>query len=572
MAGLDRTAVSKGCLYVFLLLVVFVFSNILISSLLFIFKVSISPLQPGLAVLSTALVGVLLMRKYNRRILIGVVGVVVACIASSVYLTTITSDDTIDTHGYHQTAVGAMRYGWNPVYEAIGDFNKSGKSPVRLQNSYYEKWDNHYPKAHWIFGANIYSVTGKIETGRSMVIIVMLALFFLTLHYTLLRFNPGLSFLISFIVALNPISVMQLFSYYNDGMLGNLLLMTILMFMMLLDRKYVSFGWTHYSVIIMVLVIMANLKFTGPIYGAIYCFAYFGFIIISKAHRQEKSKALLISGTLAVILAVFVVGLSVYPKNFVTTGSPLYPLIGGGSEADIITPNEPYEFHDMSNISKFLVSNFSETDNISESSGRNPELKVPLTFDMDELSYLSSVDPRIAGYGVWFGAALLLSAGWLIYQSVRLAAKKEWNYLWLMALPIIPTIFIVLVLSESWWARYVPQLFLIPAVALGSMLLMKRKNLANILLFILLFNTILILNLQIAGQKAGMKYRASEEKAVDALLENGKYTPKLYLGDFGGLAYRYHEKYGEVIILAEERDGEPSENYLKLAKDIIVYK
>ncbi len=572
MRNFDRAMISKASLYIALLLIFFVFSNIFISSVLFIFKTTITPLQPGLATLATILIGVLLLRKQNARVAVGVLGLSALCVASSVYLTTITSDDTIDTHGYHQTAVGAMRYGWNPVYEAIGDFNESGKSPIRLQNSYYEKWDNHYPKAHWIFGANIYSVTGKIETGRSMVILVMLALFFLTLHYALLRFNPGLSFLLSFVVALNPISVMQLFSYYNDGMLGNLLLMTILMFMMLLDRKYVSFNWIHYSVIIMALVVMANLKFTGPVYAAIYCLAYFVYVIVNKSHRQKTSKPLLISGITAVILAVFVVGLSTYPKNFVTTGSPLYPLIGGGSEADIITPNEPYEFHDMNNISKFLVSNFSETDNISESSGRNPELKIPLTFDMDELSYLSSVDPRIAGYGVWFGGVLLLSVGWLIYLSVRLVTNKEWSNLWLIVLPIVPTVFIVLVLSESWWARYVPQLFLIPTVALGSMFLMKRKNIANILLLILLFNTIMILNLQIAGQKAGMKYRASEERAVDALLENGKYTPKLYLGDFGGLAYRYHEKYGKVVILSEERQGESSENFLKLAKDIIVYK
>lgn len=572
MRMLHKKTLGSASFYIALLLMVFIFSNILISSLLFVLHITISPLQPILASLATATTGAFILRRCDWRTITGITAVVIVAILTSIYITSVTSDDTVDTHGYHQTAVGAMRYGWNPLYEDIGDFNESGKSPIRLQNDYYEKWDNHYPKAHWIYAANIYSVTGAIETGRSMVLLVITILFFLVLHYALTRFSLGLSFVLGSLAAFNPISAMQMFSYYNDGMLGNLLLMTILLLTMVLDKKYTSFSLPHYALIVMALSVLVNLKFTGPAYAGVYCFVYFGYIVANKNYRKKYARPLFITGVAAVAVAVFIVGLSTYPKNLLEKGSPFYPLMGGDSEIDIITENEPYTFHEMNNVEKFVTSNFSRTDNISESSGRDPAIKIPFTFSIDELTYLSFVDPRIAGYGVWFGGILLASIGWLVYMAIKLLRQKDWDKLWLMILPLAPTAFIVLALPESWWARYVPQMFLVPAVALVSMLLMRKFYFANILTFLLVVNTILIINFQLDGQRLGLKYRESEEKAVDALLENGKHTPKVYLGVFGGLAYRYYEKYGDVIILAEEQKDAQPESYLKLAKDIIVYK
>jgi hypothetical protein len=566
----QKDIIMNASFFIALLLMTFIFANIFISALSFIFHISVSPLHLVLASLITVALGWWLMRKQDIKVKLGVLSIVFLAVISSIYITSITSDDTVDAHGYHETAVGAMRYGWNPVYEPIGDFNESGKSPVKLETSYYEKWDNHYPKAHWIFAANVYSITNKIETGRSMVLLVIFSLFFLVLHYALTRFSLGLSSVLAVIIALNPISVMQMFSYYNDGMMGNLLLIVILLLAMIIDRKYIKFGFMHYGFIAMALALMMNLKFTGPVYVAVYCVTFLVFVIANKTYRHTV-KPLLITGVIAALIGMFVIGLSTYPKNFIEKGNLFYPLIGGGS-TDIITENEPSSFHDAKNIKKFLISNFSETDNISAFTGREPDLKVPFTFNKDELTYLSYVDPRIGGYGVWFGGILLISLGWLLYLFAIVILKKDWKTFWYIALPFIPTIIIILVVSEAWWARYLPQLFLVPTVALLSMLLMKRKYLANILIFALLFNTVLILSMQIAGQKEGLAYRASEEKSVDILLENGKYTPKLYLGPFNGLAYRYYEKYGRVITLSEELTGDQAKNSLKLAKNIIVYK
>jgi hypothetical protein len=566
----NKKEIGSASFSVALLLATFVFSNIFISSSLFIVHVSISPIQPLLATLFTIAVGCWLLRKQGIKMTVWIIGTVALLVAASLFITSITSDDTVDAHGYHETAVGAMRYGWNPVYEHVGDFNKTGKSPIKLENTYYEKWDDHYPKAHWIFGANIYSVTNKIETGRSMVLLVVFMLFFLVLHYALIRLELGMSSVLALIVALNPISVTQIFSYYNDGMMGNLLFVIVLLLTMLLDKKYAKFSWLHYVFIVMALALMINLKFTGLAYAAVFCITYLVFVILNKGHRHTI-KPLLITGTVAMVIGLFIIGLATYPKNFVEKGSPLYPLIGGGS-TDIVTENEPFIFHNMKNIKKLFISNFSQTDNISEGTDRDPSIKVPFTFSLDELKYLSYVDPRIAGYGVWFSGILTISGLWLMYLFARLGRNKDWNNFTYLALPLIPTVITGLVISESWWARYLPQLFLVPVVALASSLLLRRRYLVSILVFTLLFNMVLTLSLQISGQIEGLAYRAVEEKSVDALLQNGKYTPKLYLGPFNGLAYRYYERYGKVITLSDKLMGEEAKDSLTLAKNIVVYK
>ena len=562
--------ISSMSFYIALLLLLFVFLNITISSLLFLVHISIGPGQFIVASLCTLLTGLFLLRKQGTTVVIGVLSLVIALVAATLFITSVTSDDTVDAHGYHETAVGAMRYGWNPVYEHIADFNNSDKPPFKIEGTYYQKWDDHYPKAHWIFGANVYSVTNNIETGRSMVILITLVLFFLVLHYALVRFSMALSLVLALIAALNPIGIMQIFSYYNDGMIGNLLFIMVLPLTMLFDRKYTKFSWPHYTLIGMAMALVMNLKFTGLLYAAVFCFAYLAYAIFVKHHRRAI-RPLLITGFVGVFVGVFLIGLSTYPKNFIEKGTPLYPLMGGGSATDIITANEPYTFHNMSNLKKLFIANFSATDNISASTGRDPNIKAPFTFDTNELSYLSYVDPRIGGYGVWFGGILILSIFWLIYAIGSLVVKKQWSNMWLLLLPLIPTSLLLVFVSEAWWARYAPQMFIIPAVALISLLLVGRKNLANVLIFVLLFNSILTLSLQITGQKSGLSYKDSEMKEVDALLENGKYTPKLYLGDFNGLAYRYYERYGKVVTVPEKPNVEMS-NSLTLAKGIIVYR
>lgn len=566
----NRTTLSKTSFIIAFLISVFVFSNIFLSALLFVFGIGITYLQPLLSVLLMLASAFFFLRRQGWKRYALVLGVVFSLILSSFALSSITTDDTVDGPAYHEPAVGAMAYGWNPVYESIGSFHDSGRSPVSLPGGSYEKWVNHYPKAHWIYGANIYHLTGNIETGRSMAILVMYILFFIAFSYFSVRFKSSSAFLLASITALNPISTAQIFSYYNDGMMGNLLFVLILLFTMTVDKRYTYYKLARYILLGFVIALIINIKFTGLLYAGVYSLAYFIYIVALRNRRSEWWKICVV-GASGLIVGIFIIGLSVYPKNYLEQGSPLYPLIGAKNTSDIITENQPASFEGMNNLKKLFISNFSETSNISALSGSEPQLKPPFSFTLEELPYLAYVDPRIGGYGVWFSGILIISIAILSYYAIKLVLKKRWSYFWLIALPLIPTAFLLLVMSDAWWARYFPQMYLIPVIALAIVIYEKKVFITALLLFAVLFNAVQSLSVQIPTHISNVEYRNSELAVVDSFVDNGQIIPKVYLNGYGGYAYRFYDRYGSIEIL-DKSARSSFEQSIKLAKDVEFYK
>lgn len=567
---LQKNTIIKSSLILALLLIVFVLSNILITSLSFIFGYSVGYWQPVMAIVITIALTVFLLRREGYKKVLLALAVLAVLISSSLLITSVTSDDTVDGTAYHEPAVGAMRYGWNPVYQSVGEFNDSGKSPVTLSDRSYEKWVNHYPKGHWIYGANLYKLTGNMEMGRSMVILIVYAFFLLALSYFSTRFKTRIAVLLAALIALNPISAAQLFSYYNDGMMANLLFMLILLFTMAIDKKYVYGSVMRYVLLASALALIINTKFTGFVYAGIYSATYFAFIVLNKSTR-EKWWRYAIAGFAGLVVGVFVIGLSVYPKNFTQHGNPFYPLIGSHDTADIITSNQPASFGHTGTLKKLFISNFSETANISEASGDAPVLKPPFTFNLSELPFLSYADPRIAGYGVWFSGILTISVLYLIYVAIRTVVKDQWRHFWLIALPLAPTVFLLIGMSDAWWARYFPQMYLFPMIALIILIATKRKILTQVLVFTMLFNLTLLLSIQVRAQYDGVVYKDSELHLIDKLTENGKYTPKVFVNGYGGYAYRYYDRYGKIEMLPGVIKGKEADS-VTLSKYIVVYK
>lgn len=553
-------------------LIFFVFSVIFISSFLFIFKISISAYQPILAILLTIGFIYYLFRKEKPNYIFISIATVALIVGCSIFISSVTFDDTFDGNAYHKSAVGALKNGWNPVYESVGDFNKSINNPVKLDDSSYVVWVDHYPKAHWIFGANIYKLTNNIESGRSMVWIVMVALFFMALSYFSTKFGRNKAFLIAFLIAANPIGMTQLFSYYNDGLSGNLIFILILLLTMLIDKKFRKNSYLHYGLIIAVIVMLINLKFTGLVYAGVYCIFYYVFMIIKKDQRVNLIK-FTIAGVLALIVGLLIVGLSTYPKNYIENKNPLYPLMGDG-KIDIITHNQPEEFNGMNRLTKIFIANFSQTDNVSVGHEVGPRLKVPFTFNIDELSNLNLVDTRIGGYGVLFGGILIVSVVIILGYAVCVIRKRDWqDSTFIIFIPLVSTASFVLLLSDIWWARYFPQMYVLPIVALMILFLFKKNVIANILTYLILFNMMLSWVMYFNGQIATLDWRASEVKLQDKVTQNGKYTPRVFLNINGGYGYSIYDRYGKIEILSKSpvgvTDNLKADSAL-LSKDIVI--
>lgn len=566
--GFNKDSISRYMFKIGLGLIFFVFINILITSFLFIFKISISILNPIISFILTSIFTYLLFRRDGFYKAIILTFLTIFLIIAAIFIATVTIDASYDGIAYHKPAVGALKNGWNPVYESVNDFNISDKNPVKLVNNKYSMWVDHYAKASWFYGANIYKLTNNIESGKSLAWIITLVLFMLSFSYFILKFSNKKSLVLALLVAANPIGLTQLFSYYNDGISGNLLFILIILLTILLDRGVRVSKKLVYSLLFMTIVIVINVKFTSFAYAGIYCLTYLLAIIIIKKYRVHI-KEVVVVGVLSLLLGIMIVGLSTYPKNIIQHKNPFYPLIGANN-VDIITSNQPANFNGMNNLKKMFISNFSETDNISEAAGRNPKLKIPFTFNKNELNNLSLVDARIGGYGVWFSGALIVSFFVLLYGLLNDIKSKNLNRFILIYIPLIPTAILILFMSDVWWARYFPQLYLLPMIALIVLFINKSKTLSYVLIFIMMFNISLTWMMQLNEQKTTLSWRAGEYSRIDNVILKTDGVPKAYLSEFGGYGYSFIDRYNSLIILDQNPSNIGSENKVDISNGVVV--
>lgn len=401
-----------------------------------------------------------------------------------------TYDLTIDGNSYHKTAIGFLKDGWNPIYESSKDFQKNNKEVPEIEK--VDLWIDHYPKATWIISANIYSMTGNIESGKSLTTMLAISLFCLAYGIVSNVLNKKKAFLISFSILLNPIIITQIFNYYVDGILGIMFLLQILLFVLIeKDKKNNILLWAFMCAVIS---LFANLKFTGLIYSGIISAIYYFYWIIKNRKAKEFIKdffKLSIKFIIIYLTAILLIGSSSYLKNTIDHHNPLYPLIGK-DKADIVTTMQPKTFADMSTLQKFSISVFSKTENVTYDS-IGPTLKVPFLIYKSEIENLSLPDTRIGGFGPWFAMLFvisLFSTIFLLFKAWKNKGRLIYIYLIILAI-FLP----VLLLGESWWARYVPQLYFISTIALFLLAyfnnLEKNKKIYNIL-FIIIFSILFI--------------------------------------------------------------------------------
>lgn len=481
-----------------------------------------------------------------------------AIISLATYVSSITIDSSFDGNSYHKTAIGALKNGWNPVYQDINSFNKSDKNTHKIvdqlgtDRTMDERWVNAYPKATWLFAASMYKVTGNIESGKAINFLTMATVFLLAFSYLFKRLGREKSLLVAGILAVNPVSVSQMFGYFNDGVVAGYIAILLLLLTMLLDTKTVVVKRSIYlyAMIFMAICIVGNTKFTGLVYAGITVACYWLYLAIKK--DWQKVIRLAIAGLSAVIFAVFVIGASSYVKNYSQHGSPLYPLVGSDA-ADIMTHNQPASFAHKSGPHKFLEANLSSTGNLSYSESltqKDISPKMPFTIDIHELQVLGSdPDLRQAGYGVWFGGILLLSGivgGWILFRN-----RQNRDYLALVLLPIATIAVTALVFDNSWWARYLPQLYIFPVIILICLLFLRAKFVSNILTFLLLFNITLTTLLVISYQSTYTNAINNNLKA-NMLCTGNKPVRVVALGYLSGAMYNLWDRCEQVKPVAQQ--------------------
>ena len=374
--------------------------------------------------------------------------IILCLIALSIFISGLFYDISADGQMYHMESAIQMKAGWNPFKKELPpNFNQA-------------IWLNHYGKGVEGSQATIYAFTNRLETTKSTNFILLAASFCLSMAF-LLRFNRfsfRKNLLFSTLLAFNPVTFYQLLNTYVDGQLCSFLLCFIAVACLL----YLDTNRFFLILLASILIMVINIKFTALVFAGIFTCGMLLVFLAAKCWQAFK-KALIVSA-LATGFAVAVVGYFPYMINITKYHDILYPgLKMLKSEAAKFTPRR---ITHKNQLSKFLISFFSPTDNLHLTVFKNPEIKSKIPFTFSKTDLFNASKPYVAfmaGMGPFFSGVCLSSILIFGYWLWRLKNRKS-------AVPVIimagTILFSVLIISEAWYARYVPQLWFFPLILL----------------------------------------------------------------------------------------------------------
>lgn len=430
--------------------------------------------------------------------------------ALALLLSLVLHDTSIDGQNYHFEATYALAEGWNPL-------RKESEAPVIGQP--LSLWAMHYPKGAWVFSANLLAAGLPLGTTKAINFLLLFASAALA-GGTLIRFGFSYLFaaLLTAAAAFNPIVVSQLFTAMNDGLFSACLLVFITSILV-----WVRFDQRLALILAIAAMMLAvNLKFSAiPILFVLAAFASFGALAVRGLTDTVRMAGALLAATL---VGVILLGWSPFIQNYLDFGHPLYPLMGehavdimNGEDPEL--ENTPKVIEPLPAFQRFLFSLFSEVHSGYETTA---ELKLPFSVTAAEVRAIGQPDVRLSGFGPLFSGAILLSLAALmaIMISWRQRTAATLGLLFITAGLFMS----VLVMPQNWWARYVPQFWLIPVCLAAAAITIQR-------LPVQVLGTatacVLLLNAAIAGA-SGLWLTTNRSAAVTGQIQTMQQTDQPY--------------------------------------------
>ena len=478
-----------------LLLIGFIVVDVLVSVILFCFKLNISVINFWASLIMTLIAFILIGAKddktqKNKLLSIGLFLVVLfgaIFVASKIY------DSSYDGNSYHKGAIGMMTHGWNPIYQTAEDYSDN---IFHIRGAKIFTWIDHYQNLSWIFGATVYRVFGNIETAKSLKFLLMGgALFILINYFKRFKFRNLQSIILACVTVFSPVVIAQFFSFYIDGNLAitfYIYIATISLITFEL-RKTKQITADLLFIFFFSICILANLKLTGILLiaaGILPLAIYLTVLMVQKKIKAADYYKLFGMTVFSILFSILVIGSTSYVKNTFTMKNPFYPLLGD-NRSDIITTMQPAELMGKNQIEKMLISVFSRSDNIQLYSWKALEYKIPLTWNNEEIDNLNITDTRIGGFGIFYSFIFVLSIVIILgYLTVVFKNNKEVGtdgaiYKIITSCALISILVYLVLPTENWWARYAPNIYLLTPIALaiifGRINQRQKNHLAKIL-------------------------------------------------------------------------------------------
>ena len=468
-------------------------------------------------------------------------------------------DISYDGQGYHQEALIQLNRGWNPFYEQLRSW----------EANHMDRWLNTYSKGVWIYEAIIFKVTNDIESAKLFHIWLMIAAFFFTLSF-LSRFDKLpfiLIFLISVLVAFNPISIYQSLSFYLDGQLMSLMVILIV----ILGLIYMESKHYYYILIVMTIAVLVNVKLTAGIYTLIIMSGY--MVILWMKNKLFQLRKVFIFASAAFIIGFLLLGWNPYITNTIYRGNPLYPALGT-DRSDYTVPQFPANFSGKNSVFLLFYSIFSRSDNV-RGADKAAYLKIPFTVSKDELKAFTDTNAKQGGFGPLFGGSILLSFLIILWALVTLWRGVRWpqynknlkerqqggeydETLTTIGMPLFCLAVILvtcLINPASSLARFIPQMWLFPIFAFFLACHSNYKSIrifGYLIVFALLFNNILI---GITYYKYNLAITNLYNSRLEKMAGASKQDPiKFYFGGFKSSNTTRFDKFGINYEIIENKE------------------
>ena len=494
-----------------------------------------------LAVTVGLLVPIFFYKIFDAKIksLVWLVGLISIATTISSYLYDLSYDGT----SYHADAILLIMQGVNPIYQKMHGFD--------------DLWTNHYPKAFWYFCAVIGHLTGNYSIGKIYNYLLIYTVFAYVFGFLKERgLNCRNSFFTAVATAISPVAVAQINSFYADGALCSLTSLVMFAgFASVFVRRKID-----YIIFVMSACLLINLKFTGAVSVAIVVFAVSVISIWKKCAIKQANNRIWISIAAICLIGGIIMGFNPYISNYIEEGHPFFPLFGK-HKVEILKEGgqNPYSYNSRNNsrVGQILASVFSETRNMYKGHTAEPILKIPFSVTKDQIDELAYTDTRIAGWGVLFSGLLLLSlALYIISKGWR---DKQ------IALILITVIITILINPGSWWARYAPQLALLPIL---FVIASKQNFYRNLVIFLYIANSLII---AIPSSWLVIDETNKLNSQIDYILQKcgkGKYIVKGH----EGWHYEQFLNPKGIEIVFPQQEINPPKNQLFPLYDIFLYK
>ena len=392
-------------------------------------------------------------------------------------------DDTWDGRAYHSAAIIMLKNGWLPLFDNIAEITqKLSLYPYNTQFS------DIYLKFSEIIGANIYNLTGHIESPKTSNLLFLCSVFMYS--FSLLNKitnKTASSIILSVCICLNLPCVYQLLTNYVDIQIY--FAFTFLIFTVLKIEKSSTLTKTDTFMLVMSSLMLSAVKLSGLAYTFIIYFCWGIFRIL----RKKEVKSIVISAFSALVL-ILITCINPFYTNFKNHSHPFYPVMGK-DKFDVLEFQYPSGFKNKSRLERFIISTFSESTNSIEnhawtSLNQPAYWKIPFTRIKDApLSKFEYPDMRIGGFGYYWSGILCLT--FLLFFFLRFNSKED-KYLYIFLLFTVTLT--VAINPHCWWARFVPQFWLIVIFTLASVFSDNikfpkfAKSIAYICIFFIFYN------------------------------------------------------------------------------------